>query len=648
MNKRTTLGGGTLLALALLFIGLTILFNYALRGWRLDLTQNRLYTTAPGTDRVLASIKEPINLYFFFSEKTASGIPELNTYGVRVREFLQELVSRSNGKIHLHVIDPQPFSEEEDRAAELGVRGVPLGAASGAQFYFGLAGTNSTDGRAAIEFFDPKKEQFLEYDVVKLVYELANPKKPVVAWLSSLPMTGGFDPHGGQMREPWLVYSDAQQLFDLRPLEPNATSIDPAANVLVLVHPKELSPATQFAIDQYALRGGHILVFVDPLAEGDMSGAEAGNPMAAMAADKSSHLTALLTAWGIKFNTDEVVADRGHALSVTLRQGEQPVEHLGILGLDQSSFAADDVITAGLSSVNVATAGHVDPLSGAEACQPVKGSRACFEPLLQSSSDAETLPVARFRMLFDPTTLLDGFKPTGRRYVIGARVTGNVHSAFPAGPPQGVTLAPGQTALKQSAKPINLVVFADTDMLQDFMWVREQNFFGQRMTQAWASNGDLVENALDNLAGSADLISVRGRATFQRPFDRVERLRRAADERLHAKEQELEAQLRDTETKLTALQSKKDSKSTLILTPDQEQEIEHFQTEKVRIRKELRAVRAGLNENIERLGTTLKILNIVVVPLAFAVVALLVWLWRRQRRRAAPTGAPEVAVEARP
>jgi len=648
MNKRSTLGGGMLLALALLFIGLTVLFNYTLRGWRLDLTHNRLYTTSPGTDRALASIKEPINLYFFFSQKTAAGIPELNTYGVRVREFLQELVSRSNGKLHLHVIDPQPFSEEEDRAAELGVRGVPLGAANGAQFYFGLAGTNSTDGRQAIEFFDPKKEQFLEYDVVKLIYQLANPKKPVVAWLSGLSMTGGFDPHSGQMREPWIIYSDAQQLFDVRPLEPNATRIDPATNVLVLVHPKELSAATQFAIDQYALQGGHILAFVDPLAEGDMSGAEAGNPMAAMGADRSSHLAPLLSAWGLKFNSDEVVADRAHALSVTLRQGEQPVEHLGILGLDQDSFARDDVITAGISSVNVATTGHLDPLTGAQACQPVKGSRACFEPLLQSSSDAETLPVARFRMLLDPTTLLDGFKPTGRRYVIGARVTGNVHSAFPAGPPQGVTLAAGQTALKQSAKPINLVVFADTDMLQDFMWVHEQNFFGQRMTQAWASNGDLVANALDNLAGSADLISVRGRATFQRPFDRVERLRRAADERLHAKEQELEAQLRDTETKLTALQSKKDNSSSLILTPEQEHEIEHFQTEKVRIRKELRAVRAGLNENIERLGTTLKIINIVVVPLVFAVIALLVWLWRRQRRHAAPANAHEVAAEAHP
>src|SRR5580700_3614257 len=255
MNKRSTLSGGTLLALALLFIGLTVLFNYALRGWRLDLTQNRLYTTAAGTDRILANIKEPINLYFFFSEKAANQLPQLKTYGTRVREFLEELAGRSNGKLRLHVIDPQPFSEEEDRAAELGVRGAPFGA-TGGQFYFGLAGTNSTDGHAAIEFFDPNKEQFLEYDVVKLIYQLANPKKPVLAWLSSLPMDASYDPQGGGMRPAWVVYSEAKQLFDVRPLSPTAAKIDPDTNVLVLVHPKNLAPATEFAIDQYALRGG--------------------------------------------------------------------------------------------------------------------------------------------------------------------------------------------------------------------------------------------------------------------------------------------------------------------------------------------------------------------------------------------------------
>jgi ABC-type uncharacterized transport system involved in gliding motility auxiliary subunit len=623
MNQRSTLGGGTLVALALGLIGLTVLFNYALRGWRLDLTHNHLYTTAPGTGRILAGIREPINLYFFFSAKTAQQLPQLQTYGVRVREFLEELAARSNGKLHLHVIDPQPFSEDEDRASELGVRGAPLGASAG-QFYFGLAGTNSTDGRAAIEFFDPNKEQFLEYDVVKLVYELANPKKPVVAWLSSLPMGPGFDPQSGQMREPWAVYSEAQQLFDLRPLDAAATKIPDDVSVLVLVHPKSLSPATQFAIDQYALRGGHILAFVDPLAEADSSGGDPQNPMARMTSDKASHLEPLLHAWGVEFNPAEVVADRGHALSVTLRQGAEPVEHLGVLGLDKTSFAPDDVVTAGLSNVNLAMAGHLES---------VKGSKLRFEPLLQSSTDAALLPVERFRVLMDPGSLRDGFKPTGKRYTLAARVSGDVSSAFPAGPPAGVTLPAGVAALKTSVKPLNLIVFADTDMLSDNLWVHAQNFFGQTMLQAWASNGDLVQNALDNLSGSADLISVRGRAAYARPFERVEKLRHTADDRFHAKQQELEQQLRETEDKLTALQSAKaGGQSALMLTPAQEQEVEHFQAEKLRIRKELRAVRAGLEQEISTLGTVLKVLNIIVAPAVFALAALLIAAWRRRRQ----------------
>jgi ABC-type uncharacterized transport system involved in gliding motility auxiliary subunit len=621
MNLRSTTSGGVLLALALIFIAITVLANYALRGWRLDLTQNHLYTTAPGTDRILANITEPIHLYFFFSDKAARGLPQLHSYGVHVREFLEELAARSHGKLRLQVIDPQPFSEDEDRASELGVRGAPIG--GGGQFYFGLAGTNSTDGHAAIEFFDPNKEQFLEYDVVKLVYQLAHPKKPVVAWLSTLPMGPGFDPQTGQMREPWAIYSEAQQLFDVRPLDTNATKIDPDTNVLVLVHPKNLSPATQFAIDQYALHGGHILLFVDPLAETDSSGAEAQNPMARMTADKSSHIEALLQAWGVQFKPGEVVADRGHAMSVTLRQGEEPVEHLGVLGLDQQSFASDDVITAGLSNINMAMVGHLEPVAGA---------KVHFQPLLRSSADAEILPVDRFRMLMDPATLLDGFKPSGNSYTLAARVNGDVVSAFPNGPPAGVTLPAGVTALKSSASPLNLIVFADADMLSDNLWVHVQNFFGQEMLQAWASNGDLVQNALDNLAGSADLISVRGRASYTRPFERVEKLRRAADDRFHAKEQELEQQLQATEAKLTALQSKGGNDSALILTPEQEQEIDHFRHEKLRIRKELRAVRAGLDQEISRLGVALKILNIIAVPALFAAGALAVAAWRRRRR----------------
>ncbi|HTX05389.1 MAG TPA: Gldg family protein [Steroidobacteraceae bacterium] len=617
MTKRSTLGWGAVLALALTFIGLTILFNYSLAGWQLDLTQNRLYTISPGTDRILKSIKEPINLYFFYSAGAAESLPQIQPYGQRVHDFLEELAQRSDGMIRLHVIDPKPFSVEEDRAAELGVTGTAIDEA-GSKFYFGLAGTNSTNGQQAIPFFDPDKQRFLEYDVAKLIYQLAHPTKPVVAWLSTLPMTGGYDPQTGQMSRPWLVYQQAEQLFDLQPLQPTATSIAPNVRVLVLVDPKNLSPATQFAIDQYALRGGHILAFVDPDAEADQS---AGNPMQSMGADRASHMGKLLSAWGVDFNPNEVVADRGHALTVAMREGEPPVVHLGILGLGKSSLSQSDVITAGLSNVNVETAGYLTP---------IKGAAVKFEPLIRSSTDSEPLPAQRFAMLLNPATLLDGFKPTGQRYTIGARVTGMVKTAFPEGPPQGVSLPAGQRDLKASIKPLNLVIFADTDLLSDYLWVHEEELFGQPIAQAWASNGDLVLNALDNLTGSSDLISVRGRAGFTRPFLRVEALQRQADARFHVQEQQLQQQLQQTEQQLTLLQSKRNDKSALILTPAQEQEIEHFEAAKLEIRKRLRAVQAGLVSNIDRLGTELKVINIIVMPALFALLALLIAALRRR------------------
>ena len=621
--KRSTLGAGAVVLLGVLFVALTVLSAKLLRGARLDLTENRLYTLAPGTARIVGNLAEPVNLYFFFSAEGSTAYPALRTYGTRVREFLQELASRSGGKLRLTVIDPQPFSEEEDRAAELGVRAVPLGG-EGQSFYFGLGATNSTDGRAAIDFFDPAKESFLEYDVAKLIHQLSTPRKPVVAWLSSLPMSGGFDPMSGQASEPWLVLGQAEQLFDVRPLQMDAKAIGADVDVLVVVHPKDLSPATQYAIDQFALRGGHVLMFVDPLAEADPSGAEPGNPLAALGADRASDPGPLLAAWGVAFDRGQVIGDLERGLVVSMRPGEPPTRHIGILGLDASSLDDGDVITATLTSVNLASAGFL---------APQKNAATKFEPLLSSSTQAAPLPASRFQMLMDPATLRDGFRPTGQHYALAARVTGNVRSAFPDGPPAGA--ASGTEAhLAASSKPLNLVIVADSDLLSDFLWVRQQNLFGQRVAQAWANNGDFVWNALDNLAGSNDLISIRGRATFTRPFDRVDALRLSAEDRFRAKEQELEQQLQDTEQKLAALKTGRNESSEVLLTPEQEQELERFQREKLRIRKELRDVRLQLDQDIRELGNRLRFTNIVVVPLIFAGLTLLVALWRRRRQAA--------------
>lgn len=621
--KRSTLGLGTLLALAALFIGLTALSNFTLRGLRLDLTENRLYTLTPGTERIVRSLDEPVNLYFFFSDEAATALPGIKTYGARVREFLQELVAKSDGKLRLQVIDPAPFSEDEDRAAEFGLRAVPIGGT--APLYFGLAGSNSTDGSAVIEFFDPAKEQFLEYELAKLIHQLGATQRPVVGWLSSLPMQGGFDPTSGQMTEPWAVLAQAQQLLDVRQLSPELQRIDPEIEVLVLVHPKQLAAQTLFAIDQFALRGGRILLFLDPLAEADNSGAEPGNPLAALGMDRASNLGPLLTAWGIKFDPQHAIGDLNLGLTVSMQPGQTPSRHIGILGLDATRLDPADIVTAGLSNINVSSIGYLEPLPD---------SALQWTPLLQSSSEAGLLPVDQFAMLMDPATLRDGFTVTGQRYTLAARITGNIKSAFPDGLSNAGTATAGNEILTNSSAPLNLLVVADSDLLSDFLWVRQQNFFGQRVAQAWANNGDFVWNALDNLAGSSDLIGVRGRATFSRPFDRVQALRSAAEDRFRDKEVELEQQLAGTEERLAALESQGADGSGLILSPEQSAEIERFQAEKLRIRKELRDVRLGLDQDIEALGNRVKLLNVLVAPAIFGLLALSIAFWRRRRHAA--------------
>jgi len=624
MSRKSHLGATGLAVIGVLFIAIMLLANQLLRGAKIDLTADNLYTISDGTDHIVQGLKEPVNLYLFFSEKTATPIPQIRNHGIRVRELLEELVSRSNGKLTLKVIDPQPFSEEEDRAQELGVQSVPLGA-TGDKLYLGLAATNSTDGKEAIAFLDPQSEEQLEYDVAKLIHKLSNAKKPVVGFLSSLPMQGDFDMQTGRPREGWVVYSQIEQLYTVQALEPTLTSIGNDVDVLVLVHPKALPPAALYAIDQFALRGGHILAFVDPNSQADQSGADPNNPMAAMTADKSSHLEPLLTAWGVDFKSDQVVADLERGLTVSMREGEPPSQHIAILGFDNASMAKD-VITARLDSINMATAGSLKPIAAAKDSE----SKLKFEPLIRTSAQAGLIPSQRFAMMSDPASLRDGFKPSGE-LVVAARISGEGVSAFPNGAPEGVAAA--TDALKKSSKAMNIVVIADTDLLSDFMWVQQRNFFGQTIAQPFANNGELAWNALDNLSGSADLISIRGRAPYSRPFERVEELRRNADARFRSTEQQLETQLQQTEDQLNKLQSAQPG-TDAILSPEAASAIERFQNEKLRIRKELRKTKADLELDIKALGTRLKLINVLAMPLLIIAIGLMVYSWRKRRRHA--------------
>jgi ABC-type uncharacterized transport system involved in gliding motility auxiliary subunit len=627
-SKRLMSGTG-LVVLALLFLALTILSNALFRGYRLDLTENKLYTLADGTQDILGNIEEPLNLYFFFSRRASEEIPQLRTYAQRVRELLQEFEEQSDGGIQLTEIDPLPFSEEEDRAAAFGLQGVTLGGVGADPIYFGLAATNSVGDVETIPFFQPDREAFLEYDLAKLVYTLATPERPVVGILSSLPMTSGFDPATGRPREPWVVASQIEQLFEVRRLEPGMAAIDDDIGILMVVHPKMLDDRTLYAIDQFVMRGGRLIAFVDPMSDAELPSDMAG-ASAALFADRSSSLDRLFSAWGWEVPTDEIVLDLEYALTVNAGGAGGPVRHLGFLGVTGDGLSRTDVVTADLDRINLASTGHI-----------VLGEDAAVQltPLVRSSTASGVTPAETLRFWPDPATLLDDFVATGERYNLAARLTGELATAFPEGPPTDEGDADDEAGDARpehraaSDGPVNVVVVADTDILSDRMWVQVQSFFGQPIYQAFADNGALVNNAIDNMAGSSELISVRSRGTYSRPFERVERLRAEADAAYRATQQELEEALAETERKLSELQTAKDEDNLLIMSEEQQAELLRFQEQRLEIRQQLRDVQHNLDRSIEKLGTRIKFLNIFLVPALILLSAIAVYSMRARRRR---------------
>jgi len=614
---RKLMTGGALAALAVLLVAVILVSNALFRGARLDLTQSHLYTLSNGTKKILSSIDEPIHLYLFYSDKGTQNLPALRTYAQRVREMLDEMSTRAGGKIKLDVVDPLPFSEDEDRATGFGLQAVPTGQA-GENIYFGLAGTNSTNGKSVIPFMQPDKEAFLEYDIAKMINELSLAKKPAVGLITGLPMSASFDPQTRQMREPWAVDTQLQQSFDVRQLSaPSLKTIDKDIGVLVLIHPKNLTDDAQYAIDQFVLRGGHLLVFVDPQAEADDSGADPNNPQAAMFANKSSDLPKLFKAWGVQYDPNKVVIDRTRALQISMSQGAPPVRDAAILGLGKRDLNPNDVTTATLDTINISSTGFF---------QLEKDSKNKLVPLIQSSTDSMTVPSERVKFLPDPSALLTGFQPSGESYVIAGRLEGKFATAFPERKDEGHLAAGKDDGV--------VVLVADTDMLSNRLWVQIQPFFGQKLMNAFANNGDFFVNSVDNLTGSSDLISIRGRATSQRPFTTVEDMRRAAEESFRGKEKELQQKLSDTEKKLGELQTGKSKDQEMILSPEQRAELQRFLDQKVEIRKELRQVRRGLDDKIESLGTRLKLVNIGLMPLLITLLALGFAWWKRQRRAA--------------
>lgn len=607
--KKLMYSGAGLVLIAIAFLAFNMFSSLALTNARLDLTEQKLYTLSEGSKSILENLDEPINLHFFFSDKAAKDLVALRNYAKRVEEMLRDYERASGGKIKLSIVDPEPFSESEDRAAAFGLQAVPLNQ-SGDKLYFGLAGTNAVDDTQVIGFFQPDQEAFLEYELSRLVQTLAKPERPVVGVLSGLQINGGFNMMTQQPTPAWMIMDQIRQQFAIESLSADVEKIPDNVSVLMLIHPKDLPEQTLYAIDQFVLKGGKLLAFVDPYSEADT-----GMGMPGELPDRASSLEPLFKAWGIELLTDQVVGDGAYGMAVGMGQGQAPVRHVGWLNLPGDVLDQDDVTTQGLDTLTFASAGILQALEGAS---------TRFTPLVQSSTQAMPFAAQRLGVLNNPGELIRELVPTGDAYTLAARVQGPAQSAFPEG-------LGGQAAHVKDAQNINLIVVADSDILSDRMWVQVQDFFGQRIPQPWADNAGFAINALDNLAGSDALISVRSRGRFSRPFVVVDSLQREAEARFRQKEETLQARLAQTEQQLAALQKSDDPAAAFEITPEQQKAIQGFVDEKLKIRKELREVQYQLNADIEALGRTLKVINIALVPIVLTVAVLALW-WVRRRR----------------
>jgi ABC-type uncharacterized transport system involved in gliding motility auxiliary subunit len=644
MKSKWVTATGLALA-AVLLLALNIFSDVAFTSMRADLTQNKLYTLTDGTKHLLSSLQEPVRLRLFLSQHLATRVPRINSYATRVRELLGEYEREANGKLIVNVVDPEPFSPEEDRAVGYGLRGIPLDEES--SFYFGLVATGSIDQEKVIPYLTMDREEFLEYDISRLIYQVANPKQKVVGLLSSIPMQGV--PGMGHRPQPWMVLEQIQQLFQVKTLTNGIKEIPADVDVLMIVHPKQLKDETLYAIDQYVLRGGRALVFADPDPEADR-----GPPVPMgmqTTAGRGSQFSKQFDAWGVELVPGKVVGDLPLATRVRFEH-EGRVEMLDYpvwINLPPELLNHEDIVTASLNGpVRLGTPGYL---------LPKKGATTKLTPLLQSTDHAALIDTVKLGPFSDPQDTVRDYKPTGKRYVMAARITGPVNSAFPDGPPKAdASKQPAKTQQKEkpgdkdkalshaylakSKEDINVLVVADTDLLQDTFWVRVQDFLGNRIAVPNAANGAFVINALDNLTGSGDLISIRSRGRYTRPFTRVNDLRQEAELQFRQKEQELLNKLDQTEKKLGELEHGKQQGSA-ILTEEQQQELTRFRQEKIRIRDELRHVRHELRKNIESLEGWMKFVNIGMMPIFIGIGGVVVGSYNLRRRKKAVRNASE-------
>ena len=604
-----------------LFLSFNIIIFKVLVNKKIDLTTDKLFTVSENTKSIIKNLSEPISIKLFFSNSLSKELSQIRDYEKRVRELLMSYKKISNKNITIEIIDPRPFTDQEDLANVYGIQGLQLNE-EGERFYFGAVFSNSVDDTTVIPFFELDREQFLEYDLTKTIYNLANTKKPNIGLISGLPLVGRVNNSQGnaQYERPFFIYQTLSEFFNVIDLSLEVSEIPQNVDQLLIVHPKNLSDVTLYAIDQFVMTGKGVTIFTDPFSEFD-------NNLSKPESEKdfsNSNLSRLFTSWGFDMKPGMVIGDivNGRKVSLGPSNDQKIVTYVLWLAIQQNLLSNTDIITSNLDYIFLKSAGSIENLN--------TNSSLVIEPLISTSK--ESMLIERYKMQFraDPEQLLKDFQSQDKSYIIGARIKGEFDSAFSMEEIKKIELDTNKHI--NNIKDANIILFADTDLLSDNTWISEQDMFGRNSITPIADNGRMVVNSIESMSGGRNLIGLRGRGSSNRPFLVIEDLQKKAELSFREKQISLQNELQGTEDKLKEIQSNQlDSSESK--TSEQNKAIEEFQRKILSIRKQLRDVQRQLNADIERLENNIKVLNIWTMPLIVIILYFFIKVFTEKRRK---------------
>jgi ABC-type uncharacterized transport system involved in gliding motility auxiliary subunit len=606
---------------------------------RLDLTQEKAFTLSAGTRAILKKLDTPVTIRFYCTQ-SESATPEtvyLKSYARKVEDLLFEYRQVAGSKLRIEKYDPQPDSDAEDSARLDGIEAQQLPGVEG--FYLGLA-VKCADEVQSIPFLAPNRERLLEYDLDRVIVRAENPEKVTIGLMTPLPVFGmPSNPMMAQMgqqgSQPWALVTELKNDFNVKRVAMDADKIDDDIKLLVVIAPKDISDKAQFAIDQFVMRGGKLVAFLDAQCLADN---RQQNQMMANMGGGGSSLDKLLKAWGLQFDTSKVVADLKYKMQLRGRTGE-PQDAPAWLGLTSDAINKDDVATSQIDNIWL-------PLCGAFTGTPVTGLKETV--LLHSSKDAEL--VDGMLANFSGDNIMKEFKPTGVNYALAVRLSGRFKTAFPDGPPQEKKDEKADTEKKDEKKPDEkktgdwlketkgdntVVLFGDADLLYDPFTIRQIDSPFGALKMAMNANLNLAQNIIEQMTGDNNLIAVRSRATLNRPFTRVKEMEAAANERFQSEIKRLEDSAAQAQQKINEMQAqKKDKDQRFILSPEQRVELEKLRKEEADTRKRLRQVQKDLKKEVVSLQTRLKWINILAVPLAVTATGIVIAIVNRRKTSA--------------